>query len=118
MSYVTWLPRIVIHTLWYIKELVVSNLTVIGDNLTPGQNSRPGIVRLKTHCRTDAEVTLLATLITLTPGTLALSQVTAGDTRDLYVHGMYADGPDDLRVQLWHMERHMLSAMRREGAPS
>lgn len=118
MTYVTWLPRIVLHGFWYIKELVVSNLTVIRDNLTPGQNSRPGIVRLRTHCRSDAEVTLLATLITLTPGTLAMGHVSEGETRWLYVHGMYADGPDDLREQLWRMERHMLEAMRREGAPS
>lgn len=117
MSYLTWLPRIVIHTLWYVMELVITNLTVIRDNVTPGQDSHPGIVRLKTHCRTDAEVTVLATLITLTPGTLALGHVTVGETRDLYVHGMYADGPDDLRESLWTMERHMLTAMRREGAP-
>lgn len=127
MSYVTWLPRIVGFALWYTKELVVSNVAVIRDNLTPGQASTPGIVELATHCRTEFEITLLGALITLTPGTLTIGAFTtpkddqgnsAGPERTMFVHGMYASGPDELRSQLWNMERHMLRAVRREGAPS
>ncbi|PKQ25838.1 MAG: sodium:proton antiporter [Actinobacteria bacterium HGW-Actinobacteria-4] len=122
MSLMTWLPRIVAFIAWYARELLVSNLAVIRDNVTPGQNSTPGIVNLTTHCRTEFEVTLLSALISLTPGTLTLGAfTTAGDgpgpgpERSIYVHGMYLPGPDELREQLWAMERRMLNAVRREG---
>lgn len=123
MSYLTWIPRVLGFVLWYTKELVVSNVAVIRDNVTPGQNSTPGIVELSTHCRTEFEVTLLGALITLTPGTLTLGAFTgAGAThhlqRTIFVHGMYAPGADELRAQLWDMERRMLTAVRREGGPS
>jgi multicomponent Na+:H+ antiporter subunit E len=43
----------------------------------------------------DAEVSLLANLITLTPGTLSLD--VSPDGRTLYVHTIATSGPDELR---------------------
>lgn len=137
-SWLSWPLRFVWFWLWYARELVSSSLTVLKDNLTPGQNSRPGIARIDTACRTDAEITLLAALITLTPGTLTLGttledgrgpvpdeerttrrQVAADAriTRVLYVHGLYNDDADDLRVDIHDMERHLLHGWRRDGGP-
>ena len=72
MSWLSWPFRMLFFLLWFAKEIVVSSAAVMRDNLTPGQSSTPGIVRLRTRCRTDVEVTLLAATITLTPGTLTL----------------------------------------------
>src|SRR5690606_32192348 len=106
MSYVAWLGRIVAFIAWYAKELLLSNVAVIRDNVMPGQNSRPGIVELATHCRTEFEVTLLGALITLTPGTLTLGAFTEPDSsgdveHTIFVHGMYSAGADHLRGELW-----------------
>lgn len=116
MSWLTWPLRIGAFVLWFIKEVIVCNLSVLRDNLTPGQDSAPGIARLETQCSTDFELTLLGALITLTPGTLTLGTRTIPDAvRVLYVHGMYNDGPDSLREDLRDMESRMLFAVRREG---
>lgn len=116
MSWLTWPVRLGVFFLWFIKEVIVCNLTVLRDNLTPGQDSAPGIARVETRCRTDFELTLLGALITLTPGTLTLGTRTMPDgIRLLYVHGMYNDGPDSLRDDLEDMESRMLVAVRREG---
>jgi len=52
----------------------------------------PGVVAIPLDARTDAEITLLANLITLTPGSVSLDL--SEDRRVLYVHAMYIDGGD------------------------
>ena len=52
----------------------------------------PGVVAIPLDARTDAEITLLANLITLTPGSVSLDL--SEDKRVLYVHAMYIDGGD------------------------
>jgi multicomponent Na+:H+ antiporter subunit E len=52
----------------------------------------PGVVAIPLDARTDAEVALLANLITLTPGSVTLDL--SEDRRVLYVHAMYIDGGD------------------------
>lgn len=118
MSALTWPFRAVGFALWFALQVVISNATVVRDNLSPGQNSTPGVVSLETRCRTDAELTILASLITLTPGTLTLGTsepAKAGGPRILHVHGMYHSTPESLRDELRTIERHMLGAVRREG---
>lgn len=115
---VTWLPRIVAFVFWYAKEMAVSNIAVLRDNLTPGQNSTPGVGRIETRCVTEFEITLLAALISLTPGTLTLGTETSEGTRILFVHSMYNNDADALRSDIAVMEQHMLAAIRREGVPA
>ncbi|MFP7761362.1 Na+/H+ antiporter subunit E [Marisediminicola sp. LYQ134] len=116
MSWLTWAPRLAGFAGWFGVEIVRTNVAVLSDNLTPGQNSAPGIARYDTRCRTEFEITLLGSLITLTPGTLTLgtTRTDAGDWV-LYVHGMYNADADDLRSSLHHMESRMLGAVRRKG---
>ncbi len=52
----------------------------------------PGVVGIPLDARTDAEIALLANLITLTPGSVSLDL--SEDRRVLYVHAMYIDGGD------------------------
>ncbi|HEY7617347.1 MAG TPA: Na+/H+ antiporter subunit E [Terriglobales bacterium] len=76
-------------TVW---ELVLANLRVAHDVLTPRYYMRPGVVAIPLDARSDAEITLLANLITLTPGTLSLDVST--DRSTLYIHVMYIDDDD------------------------
>lgn len=118
MSWATWPFRMMGFLLWFAGQVVVSNVAVIRDNLTPGQNSTPGVTALDTRCRTDLELTWLGTLITLTPGTLTLGTAPQGDAtgpRRLYVHGMYHPDNTSLREELRTIESRMLRALRRAG---
>ena len=133
MSWLTWPFRVIGFFLWFAKEMVTSSAAVLKDNLTPGQNSTPGITAFASQCRNDYEITLLAALITLTPGTLTLglnadSTVSQADVAGsvpvrtgnltLYVHSLYAGSADATREELRTMETRMLRGIRREGAPS
>jgi multicomponent Na+:H+ antiporter subunit E len=73
----------------------------------------PGVVGIPLDARTDLEITLLANLMTLTPGSVTLDL--SEDRSVLYVHAMYIDGGD---VEAYRrsvkegLERRVLELMR------
>jgi multicomponent Na+:H+ antiporter subunit E len=92
---------------FFTKEVVVSALRVAQEVLRPRPRMRPAIVRVPLQVETDGQITLLAILITLTPGTLALD--VTPDRRTLIVHAMFAADADRVRrdIQLG-FERRIL----------
>ena len=60
---------------------------------TPKLHMTPGIVGVPLDIKSDAEITMLANLITLTPGTLSLD--VSEDKKVLYVHSMYITNRED-----------------------
>ena len=93
------------------KELLVSNFKVLWDVVTPRHISRPGIIGLPLDARTDAEIMLVANLISLTPGTLSLDL--SEDRRILYIHVMFLDDIEGTRQQIKQgLEKRVLEVMR------
>jgi multicomponent Na+:H+ antiporter subunit E len=89
----------------------VSNLRVLWDVLTPRHTSRPGIVGVPLAARTDLEITLVANLVSLTPGTLSLD--ISEDRQTLYVHVMFMDDIEAVRGQIKDgIERRVLEVLR------
>lgn len=84
--------------LFFAKEVVVSALRVAADVLAPRPRMRPALVGVPLDVRTDGQITLLAILITLTPGTLALDL--SPDRRTLLVHAMFAADADRVRSEI------------------
>jgi multicomponent Na+:H+ antiporter subunit E len=66
--------------------------------ITLAHTMRPGVVAVPLELQTDAAITLLANLITLTPGTLSLD--VSADRRVLYVHTMYLDDVEQFRREI------------------
>lgn len=95
---------------YFLRELVISSVRVAIDVLSPRPTFRPGIVALPLPEMSDAGRVTLASLITLTPGTLSLDF--SPDRSTLYVHGMFVDDADALRRELEKgMEREVLRAL-------
>ncbi|MCA1021464.1 Na+/H+ antiporter subunit E [Halobacillus litoralis] len=84
----TW--KFVQLILLFIRELILSNLDILKYVYKPKQDMQPGIFALPIDVKTNFEITLLANLITLTPGTLSV--VVSEDHRKIYIHAM--DIPD------------------------
>ncbi len=96
---------------FFVWELIKANLRVAYDVLTPGLQIRPGVVAIPLDVRTDAEITLLANLITLTPGTLSLD--VSADRSVLYIHAMYIDDPKAVRLRIKRgFERRVIEVLR------
>jgi multicomponent Na+:H+ antiporter subunit E len=81
---------------YIVYELVAANLTVAWTVLlTPRARLRPGIVAVPLSLTSDAQITLLAYLITLTPGTVTLD--ISSDRRVLFMHTLAGTDPERVR---------------------
>lgn len=96
---------------FFVWELVASCVQVAHDVLTLTHHSRPGVIGVPLEAETPLEITTVANLITLTPGTLTLD--VSDDRRTLWVHAMFIDDADALRRALKEgMERRVLEVYR------
>lgn len=104
-------PRLLRFLAFYLKELVVANARVAHDVLTPRHRSRPAILALPLEASTDTEIMILANLITLTPGSLALD--VSDDRRTLFVHAMFVKDAEAYRRSIKEgLERRLLEVLR------
>lgn len=110
-SYFTKPPKVIAFVFYYLKELIKSNLIVAVDILTPRHRMKPGVVAVPIKAKTDLEITLLANLITMTPGTLSLD--VSEDRSTLFIHAMYIHDPDAVRADITdNLERRVLEILR------
>lgn len=70
----------------FLSESVASSIYVIRQVIRPKVNVTPGIFKIETELSSDLEVTLLALLLTLTPGSVVM-EVTP-DKKTFYVHAL------------------------------
>jgi len=94
-SYFRKFWQFVYFVLFFIWELILANLRVAWEVLTPDLHMHPAIIGIPLDLKSELEITILANLITLTPGTLSLD--VSDDNKTLYVHAMYVDDPDAFR---------------------
>ena len=92
--------------IFYLKELFISNLRVAATVLSPKMKITPAIVAVPLEVKSEMAISLLANLITLTPGSLTLD--ISEDCQVLYVHSMYAEDIDQLRLDIKNLERRVL----------
>jgi multicomponent Na+:H+ antiporter subunit E len=96
---------------FFVWELVLSNLRVAWDVLTPKSSRRPGVIAVPLEEATDTEITVLANFVTLTPGSLSLDVAPGRDC--LYVHAMFVDDPESLKTEIKEgFERRVLEVLR------
>lgn len=70
----------------FISELTLSSVLIIKQILSPKLQIKPGIFTYKTALRGDWEITTLAMLLTLTPGSVVMEVNPSGDM--FYIHAM------------------------------
>ena len=91
--YVKKFPKAIWLMIYFLKELFLSSVRVAIDVLRPGKfKMHSGVVAVPLDVETDFEITLLANMISLTPGTLSLD--ISEDRSTLFIHAMYVDDDD------------------------
>jgi multicomponent Na+:H+ antiporter subunit E len=81
---------------WFgFVEVVKSNIAVTRAVLAPKLDLDPGIVAIPLDLKSDAGITTLANLITLTPGTVTLD--VSSDRKTLYIHAFSVGDVEALR---------------------
>ncbi|QUG42501.1 Na+/H+ antiporter subunit E [Psychrobacillus sp. INOP01] len=77
----------------FLKELVLSNFSVLKLIVQPTMPIRPAIFAMPTVLEQDWEITLLSSLITLTPGTVVID--ISDDNKTLYIHSIDFEDIDE-----------------------
>lgn len=104
-------PKIISFIFYFLYELIKANLQVAFDVITPKYFFKPGIVKYPMSARTDFEINLLSTMISLTPGTLIVD--ISEDKKTIYIHVMYLTDPETfVRQTQTGLERRLLSILR------
>ena len=110
-NYFRRIHQAIAFAFFYVWQLVMANLRVAADVMTPGAHARPGVLAIPLEAKSDAEITMLANLITLTPGSVSLD--VSSDRRFLYLHAMYIDDVDQYREDVkTSFERRVLEVLR------
>lgn len=91
--YLRRLWAIVKLILLFIVELIKANLDVVRVVLRPKMIHKPGIVAVQTNLNSNVEITLLAALISLTPGTVSMEF--SDDSKTIYIHALDVPNKDE-----------------------
>ncbi|MBE8720018.1 Na+/H+ antiporter subunit E [Sphingobacterium pedocola] len=104
-------PKILSFVLYFLYQMVRANLQVAYDVMTPKYFMKPGVVRYPLNARTEFEINLLSTMISLTPGTLILD--ISEDKQTMYIHVMYLENAETfVRETKTGLERRLLEILR------
>jgi multicomponent Na+:H+ antiporter subunit E len=93
--YFSKVGRVLRFVAYFLWELLVATLRVAIDVVTPRHLVKPAVLAIPVESRSETETTMLANVLTLTPGTLSLD--VSPDGKTLFVHAMYAEDPDAAR---------------------
>lgn len=113
---------------YVIWQIALSSIAVSKAILRPARHVRPGVVAIPLEASSAFEILLLATVITLTPGTISVETGSAARKADadgtaapdaapgrrvLFVHALTIDDPEALRTSIKQdFERRILSFTR------
>lgn len=110
-TYFQKVPQTLSFLLFFIKDLLHSNIRVACEVLAFRRRSHAGIIAVPLSIKSDFEITLLVSLITLTPGTLGID--ISGDRKILYVHAMFVTTADEVRASIKNgLERRVMELFR------
>jgi len=97
--------------LLFLKELLVSAFRVAVIVLKPTSSYQPGFIAFPLSTDRNAEIALLANMITLTPGTLSVD--VSDDKSTLFIHCIDVPDTEALKSDIAEgFERKIMEAMR------
>lgn len=97
--------------LFYIYDLIMSGFKVALDVMTPQKLSNPRLIRCPVDSRTDTELTILANLISFSPGTIVVDVNT--EQHAFVIHVMFSDSDDVIAQNIRQkLEARILRVMR------
>ena len=92
---------------FFLKELLIANWTVVRQVLAPELKIQSGIIAYPLSLKHDLLITLLANMITLTPGTLSVE--VAPDRKYLFIHFLDVDDvEEEIQIIKDGFERYLL----------
>ena len=92
------LPRLLGFVVVVLYDIIVANVSVAIKVLGPLKSLRPGFVEFPVELDDDFAIALLASTISLTPGTVSAD--VSQDRQTLLIHALDVDDPDALVAEI------------------
>lgn len=84
--------------IFFVAEVSIATARIAYEIVTPTHYMKPAIIAIPLDTRNRLETAILASLITLTPGSFSIE--ISADEKTLYVHTMYLESPDSFRKEI------------------
>lgn len=97
--------HLVSFILYYLKVVILSNLSIALDILTPRLRMSPEIVEINLKTQKEVEILAISNFITMTPGSLALGY--DRERNILTVHIMYYKDPGSFHKTLEQIQNRI-----------
>lgn len=97
-NYLARVRSLLWFTITFLWDVVTASLSIARTVLTPRLNIKPAVVAIPLSITSDEGITLLANMITLTPGTLSLD--VSMEKKVLYVHTYNMDDVELFRQEI------------------
>jgi multicomponent Na+:H+ antiporter subunit E len=94
---------------YVVGQLVASNIVMTKQVLRPPSPPRPGVIAHHLVHPTDEVVTVISSIIALSPGTMTVD--VAPDSSAIYVHFFHLDDIDAARRSIAHLEHLAIGAI-------
>lgn len=109
--------RALFFVLYVLYQIIKSTVIVSAAVLQPNGRVKPGIVAIPLDTTSHTEIILLATVITLTPGTISVETGRRADGQQvLFVHCLLLDDPNGVIDSIKHdFERRIIGFTRPIG---
>jgi multicomponent Na+:H+ antiporter subunit E len=100
-NYLIQIFWLVVFLFYLLYQIIISNLQLAWLVIQPTPRMDPGIIAVPLSVTTDLEILVLASAITLTPGTLSIELGNDPEGRRmLYVHVLSVHNPDRFRADI------------------
>ena len=104
-------PQLIGFFFFFLYELFKANVEVAYDVITIKNHMKPGIIKYPLDAKSDVEITFLANLISLTPGSLSLD--VSEDKKVMFIHAMYVENEEEFIQNIKNgFERRLLNILR------
>jgi multicomponent Na+:H+ antiporter subunit E len=102
------------YLVYFAGQLVVSNLVVAREIVTPGNSLNRAIVAVPMHTASAGINTLVANCVTLTPGTITVDvsvpEPGSAEMPTLYIHALHFADVESARRDVYRLERYAVAA--------
>jgi multicomponent Na+:H+ antiporter subunit E len=88
-KYFTVIPKLIGFVLFLLWEIVKANFQSMRESFYPKSKLEPAIVKVPLDAQSEIEISFLANIISLTPGTLIMD--VSDDKKVIYVHVMHLE---------------------------
>jgi len=96
---------------FFVREVTVATARIAYEIVTPTHYMKPAIVAIPLDTRSRLETGILASLVSLTPGSFSIE--ISEDERTLYVHTMYLISAESFRNEIkQNFERRVIELLR------